>query len=358
MDNVEYAYPERVTVTGTEPMEHHERFVVCLNALVDDFKAQLGTEAAVELAGFTGMAYIDRANAGKDTGDAYENIYDMACTVDAAYKRCGLQSPGSDMVDDAVKRMGEHLTQNQVDITKVAEYLSQFSRSDSRGMALYDPDAQARDTVSRGKNGAGEVTRVGDFHPENDGLAVESTDEADDDDLEGYYNPELTGEMVTLLRLTAMGLRINKPEEGGARGGGGFSLTGLITRPFRTHVANNRAMHLDRAAEGLQAFDQLVSNGRGADESKKAYAARVKSAAGEFLGHMSKGLSDPGMKIAMANGVDKKHLISLQNGLDAWKSLNVDLLGKMKMDKIADNIGKLFTRLFSRLSGTAPSPSS
>jgi hypothetical protein len=217
----------------------------------------------------------------------------------------------------------------------------------STGMMMRDPDGPENDVLE------GEL--MGD---ENEG----STDldaEFEAWSSPGRVHPELSDQLVTLLRATAMSVRMTPAAQGGQGKGGGLAAGGLVDgmlKPFRLHVAHNRAKHLEQAADGLREFDRLASKGPVKGESFAEHEAALKKAAGDFLKHAGKGMSHPGLQTALKNGMDQKLVAKLQDGFDAWKNMNGGLLEKMKLDKLAAGIGQMFSRAFSKISGSGNTP--
>jgi hypothetical protein len=351
---VDYAYPDENNMAG---MEHHERFAECMNRLVDHLVTERGISdgEAVTLSGFTGMAHIDAAKSGQDIRDAKA----IGDSIGALYESAKTAAPDASVMDEAIHFFQQDLNRYNVDLHQVADYVLHAEHDaegsviqPESGLSVTDPASGVVEPEPTGVSGPIPPTLEGEIVDEEETGSTDMDAEFNEWHSPGRYHPELSDQMVTLLRATAMSIRMTKPAQG--QGGSGLGLVDGMLKPFRLHVAHNRAKHLERAAEGLREFDRLVSRGPIKGESFAEHEAVLKKAAGDFLGHMNKGMSQPGLETALKNGMDQKLVTKLQDGFDAWKNMNGNLLEKMKLDKLAAGIGQMFSRIFSKTAGSAP----
>lgn len=340
---VAYAYP---TLSYTEGMKHHERFAACMNRTVEHLQSTgMKQGDAVTLVSFLGMAHVGAAQKNSDLSpkSMMDSTYDF-------YKKAQLEAPAKTDVQRGIDFFQKDMAQHQVDLQQVAGYVYDTPKDADLNDEENDISASQDLTLRESSSDMVPAQEVleGDVVDDSDAAAgLMPEDEDVDAEFDAYKtkrrNPDLSSQLMTLLDHTGMTIR----RSAGLGQGNKWS--------FKSHLANNRAKHLETASKKLQEFDNLVQRGPKQGQSFVDHEKELKKSANAFMKHVHKGLSEPGLSNAIKNGADQKTIGKLQESFNEWKSMNGDLMEKMKLDKIAENIAKMFSNLFSRASGASPS---
>lgn len=208
-----------------------------------------------------------------------------------------------------------------------------------------------------------------DDEPEiHDAEIVEDADGEENDVIDGEAEVLETHAVASanlhrLLRQASLSLRAPKGEEkqqeqqSNGRGGG-FSFPSF-RMPFQEKVAQNRAEHLEKAAQYLQKFDHLATQGPKPGQSFAEYQESLKKVAEPFLDHLGKGTDESALRALSRKKVDPAFLHNLQEGVQNWKNENETFLQKVgladKLDGIREQVANFIKALVNKFSGPTAS---